>query len=179
MQRPSGRPPHPAGFTVIELIIVLLITGIVSTIALPRILPERTAAERGATVLASALTLAQRLAVEQQCNVIVGFDEAEAALRLHVDADHDGAVGPGERVTRVALGEDVRVVRVTFDPGVSGLPEVTFHRNGSASSAGSTELSGRSDAPEEGRRVALTRATGRVSLYRFAGGDWEPAEVRP
>jgi prepilin-type N-terminal cleavage/methylation domain-containing protein len=182
--------PFRDGFTLVELIIVALVIALMSAIALPAITPQRTAPEGGAQVLMTALMMAQRMAVTEQRNVIVRFDIAAADVVLHVDANHNGQVDAGERVSRVSLGEDVQLGTpappragetppVTFSDRIDGMPAVTFRRNGAASEAGAVYLTWRRAEPVDGRLVSLARATGRSEVYRFVGGSWQPAAVRP
>jgi prepilin-type N-terminal cleavage/methylation domain-containing protein len=182
--------PQRGGFTLIEVIIVAVLLGIVSAVAIPAIVPNRSAPEEGAQVLATTLMMAQRMAVTEQRNVIVRFDVPASAVVIHLDANHNETVDAGERVQRVALGDAVELGTevtprsgetppVTFTDRIDGMPAVTFLRNGAASEAGAVYLTwARADSYDD-RLVSLTRATGRAEVYRYRSGGWEPVGVRP
>lgn len=174
----------------IEVIIVTVLLGIISAVAIPAIIPNRSAPEEGAQVLATALMMAQRMAVTEQRNVIVRFDVPASEVVVHVDANHNEEVDAGERVQRIALGDAVELGTgvtprsgetppVTFTDRIDGMPAVTFRRNGAASEAGAVYLTwARADSYDD-RLVVLTRSTGRAEVYRYRSGEWEPLRVRP
>ena len=178
-----------SGFTVIELLIVLIILGIVAAIVAPRIdlgRYEVESAMRGAGV---TLLTAQRQAVTRQHDVIVQFDQANQALRVHEDRDNDAAVDPGERVRGVPLGEHIVFGRgsaparpigadpITFTKTIGGLPALVFRRNGSASQFGGFYLTSRralnsGSHAEDARCAEIEAATGRLSWYRYGPPVW-------
>lgn len=179
--RYSTRP----GFTLIELIIVATMIGVVAAIAVPKIVPHRTAPEQGAQVLTTTLMMAQRMAVTEQRNVIVRFDMPAAEVVVHLDSNQNEEVDPDERVSRIPLGEGVQIgsaapardgetATVTFTDRIADMPAVTFRRNGSASEAGAVYLTWRRAEPADSRMVVLTRSTGRAEVYRYTGTGWAP-----
>lgn len=186
----SVEPTRSAGIrgvTLVELITVVTIIGILAAIAIPRIditgYRVNTAMQTAGLMLLSA----QRLAVTRQHDVIVGFDEGSAAIRVHEDADNDGVIDAGEHVRRRPLGDNVVFGRagappyaigagpVTFTQTRDGLRAVTFHRNGSASEYGGVYLTSRraaqSGRADETRALEVERATGRTTWYRH-GTQW-------
>lgn len=177
-----------AGFTLVEMLVVAFIIGAMGAIALPALVQGRNAPEEGARTLMGALMMAQRTAVVNQRNVIVRFDVDAATVRIHVDTNHDRAEGAGERVTAVPLGDAVRLGTVAGARGgerppvtfasLDGDPAVTFHRNGAASEQGAVYLTRPGASASEDRLVEVSRATGRLTLYRYSGSGWTPLEAR-
>ncbi len=178
-----------SGFTVLELLIVLIIIGIVSSIVAPRIDVGRHQVESAMRGAGVTLLTAQRHAVTAQHDVIVQFDLAGQALRVHEDRDNDGNVDAGERVRAIPLGEHVVFGRgaapagaigagpVTFTKMVGGLPAVVFRRNGSASQFGGFYLTSQRAANgsahvEDARYVTIEPSTGRLSWFRYGPPLW-------
>ena len=175
-----------AGFSLAELVYVLLIMGVLASIALPRIDMGRSRVDGGAMEIASHLMLAQRVAVLRQHDVRVLADTAAAALRMHEDRDNDGTQDVGEPVVMKALGDGVALAlagsqglhagsgAVTFAEGPEKMPVLVFHRNGSASEEGVLHVTsagaGRSD---HDRAVHVERATGLSTCWSRRTGAWQ------
>ena len=176
------------GYSLAEVLTVIALIGIITAMAVPRIDVsgrQATAAEQAAGL---TLTAAQRAAVARQHDVVVAFDVAAAAMRIHYDADNDGRIDGGELVRHEALGSGAVFGRagapayrigsgpVSFTRTQDGKPAVTFHRNGSASEEGGFYVtSARAEAertPRHARVVVVDRATGRPTwaTYRTEGG---------
>ena len=179
-----------SGFTFIEMIIVLSVIGLLTSIAAPMFSPGRWRADSAALEMAAALTSAQRLAVLRQHDVILTFLETDRAVRVHRDDDNDGNVDSGEDVRLVELPEtigfgmgsapsiagDLTSATVTFsDPGTGR--RLVFHRNGSASEAGRIylrPLQGSLSADATGARVlTVERSTGEIVCRSYISGAWE------
>ncbi|MEX1184252.1 MAG: GspH/FimT family pseudopilin [Gemmatimonadota bacterium] len=177
-----------AGFSLMEMLVVLMVIGIVTTIAMPRLdlLSMRVdSMERQVTM---TLARAQQLAMLRQHDVHVRFDTAGGALVLHADADNDGEVDGGETESRVELEKGVLFVLEGVPAGPAGAeaisfsrmhgtqPVLTYHRSGSASEAGGfylgTHRSVAGDEPGDARAVAVDRATGRVRRFNLKAGSW-------
>lgn len=180
------------GFTIVELLMVIVVLGILVTIALPRIDIQRFRVNGAVQALGTTMLTAQRQAVTEQHDVIVYFDTTGQLLRIHSDANNNGAIDAGEHTRPVRLGEGIvfgrgpaaaysgagtGIVNVTRVLG--GLQAVVFHRDGSASEAASfyitTVTAQRGNTrPQDARALVVERATGRSQWWRYtgAGGTW-------
>jgi Tfp pilus assembly protein FimT len=168
---------------------VVVIIGIMASIAIPRGGVATYKANSGAQVIASTLTYAQRQAISRQTDTRVAFDVANNELRIHEDADNDNVIDLGERVTVTPLPEGIVLGRgaaaargmgtavVNFTRTQGGLPIVIFRRDGSASESGGvyvTTIAGLSvGRTADVRAVEVSRATGRAAWFSFATGAWK------
>lgn len=171
---------NKAGFTMIELLIVVILVSLIAAFAAPRINLTRYKVEGGMMAVSSIMFGAQRMAVTKQHDIVVLFDEPNQMIYVHEDADNDGVRDAGERQRGYPLGEQVvfglngatarpmGTTAVTFTQVFQSLPAVVFHRVGSASEARGLYLtSRRANHPEDTRAIEVERSTGRVSWYRF------------
>ena len=178
-----------AGFTIIELLIVLVVVGIVVAMAAPKIDTVKYRLESDMQGVGMALLAAERQAITQQHDVIVTFDVAQGVVHIITDVNNNGVQDAGERERGVALSEGVVFGRagaparpmwpgpVTFTKLIGGFPALVFHRDGSGSEAGGFYLtSARAAAsgtrPEDSRAIELERATGRGTWYRYGPPVW-------
>lgn len=178
-----------SGFTLLELVVVMVIAGVVATIAVPRIDVGRVRASSAYRQVAMTLLAAQRSAVLKQHAVVLAFDTTRGLIRVHYDRNNSGVIDGGEEQTFVKLEEGVVFGRagvpalpmggsaITFSKRQDGLPALTFQRSGSATENGGFYLtSARAGSSarhrEDNRAFEVQRATGRASLYEYAGGSW-------
>jgi len=169
----SGCGYDATGFTLVELIAVLLIIGVIATIAVPRIDFQRSRVDSAGLRLASEMLSAQRVAVLRQHDVRVSFDVAGRRVTIHEDSNNDGGVDAGEPIRTEVLEEGVEFGAagaplfgsgegMTFrEEGEDSLPTVIFRRNGAASEEGGVHLTSVGQASDiRDRAVRVTRATG-------------------
>ncbi|HVX38665.1 MAG TPA: type II secretion system protein [Gemmatimonadaceae bacterium] len=184
-----------AGFTLAETMIVLVISGLMITLAIPRLDTSKYKADAVAQIVRTTLQNAQRNAITRQHDIVVSFDTTTERIRLIWDANNDGQATPGERVTYYGLENGI----LFTDPSVTGvsgtaiatpisgsnvaklngLPTVTFHRDGSVSSDAEIYISVPARGPKIYRAVTLTQATGRVDWYRLntTTNKWVPGNL--
>ena len=189
----TGRAPAgDAGFSLIELALVLIMIGLMSAIMMPNIAVARFQLDASVMEVGTGLQASQRLAVLRQHDLVISFDTTTGRMTVHSDANNDGAFQSGEDVRVVDLEEGVMFglggasgrpqgnTAVTFTNLHLGLPALTFHRNGSASQEGIIYLtsirSGSGGAyPEDTRAVEVERSTGRVRCFSFKTNSWTEA----
>jgi prepilin-type N-terminal cleavage/methylation domain-containing protein len=177
------------GFSMVELLSVIVIMGLLTAIALPKANIASYQANSGAQVVSSALSYAQRQAISRQADTRVAFDVPNNRLRIHEDRNNDNIIDAGERVTFANLPEGITFGRgtaaaramggglVTFTRAQGILPVLIFRRDGTASEDGGvyiTTIAGLSvDRTADVRAVEISRATGRVSWFSYATGVWK------
>lgn len=180
--------PEQEGFTLVEIIFVLILVGIMAGIMTPLFAPGRWRADSAVQELAMSLNGAQRLAVLQQHDVVLTFKVADREVAVLQDTNNNGQHDAGEDFYVIQLPETIGFSSgnapalpegagpISFAGG-SGDPSLTFHRNGSASTGGVIYL-----APVEGsmagnaegvRALTIERATGEVRCYSYRTGSWE------
>lgn len=181
------------GFTLIEVLIVIVIMGLVATFAIPRFNFEGYRVNSAVRAVTASLAYAQRLAISLQSDVRVSFDLANRRLRVHEDTNNDGVIGGGERVTYTNLGEGVTfgiggAPAVTYTNGVAGtqtfnilgtqggLPMIVFRRDGTASETCGFYLNSiralAAGSTAQVRAGEIIRSSGRIIWYSYATGTW-------
>ncbi|MBA2627967.1 MAG: prepilin-type N-terminal cleavage/methylation domain-containing protein [Gemmatimonadales bacterium] len=173
------------GFSMMELMVVIVMLGIMASMAISRINVTKLKVNSEARNMASTLTYAQRLAISLQSDVRVAFDVPNNRITILEDRNNNGIADAGERARVIALESGVIFGRasapaipaigggpVSFTRTLGGLPAAIFHRDGSSAEAGGFYLtSARSVAASlmlESRAIDITRATSRVTRYSYA-----------
>lgn len=191
--RPSRPRRLRPGFTMIEMIVVVVISGVMLTLAIPRIDTTKIKADAIAAIVRTTLQYAQRQAITRQHDMVVSFDTTGERIRTFWDSDNTGTITGTERITWRGL--DVGILFT--DPAVNGVsgtaihapvtgsqlkeltgyPTVTFHRDGSASTEAEIYIKVAAHGPPWYRAITLTQSTGRVDWYRLnaQAGKWVQA----
>ena len=186
----ATREPLRSGFTLVEVLFVMVMVVILASMMTPLFSPGRWRADSAVQELAAGLNAAQRLAVLRQHDVIVRFLLSERSVLILQDANNSGAQDDGEDGRTLDLPETVGfgsgtvpnlpagAAPVSF-PVRGGDPTLIFHRNGSANATGAVylrplegEMSG---APQGVRALTVERATGEVRCFSYRTGSWEDA----
>jgi type IV pilus assembly protein PilA len=169
------------GFTVAELMIVVVMIGILAGVAVPRLDWARWEADAAARTVRVTLQNAQRLAVMQQSTVVVGFDLTGTRMRVLEDVNGNLQKDTGERVRWVPLESRVQFATPSAPiPGVApggplvnvgsrtvdGYPSLVFRRDGSASATAAIYLRSQRQRRTAFRGIVVTQATGRVDWWR-------------
>jgi Tfp pilus assembly protein FimT len=174
------------------MLTVVVIMGMLLSLALPRSGIASYQANSGARVVATVLSYAQRLAISQQSDIRVGFDVPNRRLRLHEDRNNDNVIDANERVVFTNLPEGVTFGRgtaparplggavVTFSKTQGALPVLIFRRDGTASESGVvylTTIAGLSiDRTSDVRAVEVSAGPGRSTWTSFATGIWKVSQ---
>ena len=172
------------GFSMVEIIIVLVMMAVIARMALPKLNLSQFRADAAAQQVRSVFQTAQRTSLTRQYDVIVSIDTTQFGLRIAEDVNNDGTIQASEWKFWRPTGEGNKFAvppKGLNSPSVAssvvgaqlkivdGLKSVIFHRDGSTSTDAEiyvqSDYKGRSDY----RVVSVTRSTGRTELYRLAG----------
>jgi prepilin-type N-terminal cleavage/methylation domain-containing protein len=172
-----------SGFTLVELVIVVIMLGVIAAMAIPKLNMSQYRADGGAQQVRSVFQTAQRTSLTRQYDVIVSMDTVAGTLQIAEDVNNDGIIQSTEWKFKRSLGEGntfamppkgvngtvaASVVGATLKT-INGLPSVIFHRDGTSNSNTEIYLQSNYKGRVDFRAVTLTRATGRAELYRMAG----------
>jgi prepilin-type N-terminal cleavage/methylation domain-containing protein len=187
---PSHRRSDAHGFTLTEVLIVIIVGGILSAIAIPAFMTwaPKYRANGAARELFSELMAAKAKAISEGNNYIVSFDTGNNAYTIHDDDDGDGVQDMGESVRTVSIPASYEGIAYGYidannpsgDP-ISGVvtftgspPRVTFMPSGLANKLGAVYLKPADETTRKDRQRCITvLRTGRVRLYKHSGTSWE------
>lgn len=147
MQR-TGRPPRRrSGFTILELIVVVTLVGLLSSLAIWRLAPalSRAKVRRAASVMAADLQYAQMIAARQRQPVVVLVN---TSLKMYLVRDRAGTTVYRERF--LGPDTDYDVQSLTASPSAT----VELFPNGVATQTTTFTM----DLNGYQRQVKLTRA---------------------
>lgn len=177
------------GFTLMELLIVMALIGLIVAMAAPKIDFVKFRVDSAMQGIGTMLLAVERQAITQQHDIIIRFDVANNALRIHEDRNNNGLQDLGERVRAVPLGEAIVFGRgaatarpmgpgpITFTRVINGMKALVFHRDGSASEAAGFYLTSARAAAgttraKDARAIEIEAATGRAGWYKYNGTTW-------
>jgi type IV fimbrial biogenesis protein FimT len=151
-----------AGFTLVELSVVLVIFGIVSAIAIPGINKFLRSIEMNGEVqgFATTMRVVRQRSITENNNFVIYWDSTERKLKWWDDDNSNGVKdGPENFGESPALANWITVTNSSTNPFPSDT--VTFVPNGSASVSGSVIYSN-----PEGytRSLSVVRPTGMVTV---------------
>lgn len=181
------------GFTIIELAVVLIMVGIITGMAIPRLNYQRYRADAAARVTRAVLQSSQRMAIMRQTNMLVVFWVAGRRMFIIEDANNNYQFDTGERMRVRPLEEGAQFVVPTAQvPGttmpstaisgpnlatVLGSPSVAFLRDGASSSDVNIYICSARCIKDNQRALILTQASGRTESWRYAGTSWRRSSL--
>ena len=121
-----GRLFRSGGFTLVELVAVLVIMGVVAAYAAPRLVDNTAFSERGyADEIAASLRYARRIAIASDCNVrftvnAAGYNAAQQTACNPANAWAVGVQSPDRRALANATPAGVAVGAAVFEFRAAG-----------------------------------------------------------
>lgn len=189
MRHAHRRGTIRAGFTLVEVVVVMIMVGVIMALAMPHLDLQRYRTDAAIQTVRTVLQQAQRTALVRQYDVVISIDTAANALRWSEDANNDGTIQTTEHRRSYPLNDGVKFIvppvgvngAVTSSVvglhlgTMNGLPTVTFHRDGAATTNLELYIAGPADPDITYRAIVLTQGTGRTDyyLYNAQAGTWK------
>jgi len=196
--RRSRRARHERGYSLPELLVVLGILGVSTTIGVYVANTSGWRTSAAASDVARHLELARSQAAFNDFEVRIVFDPAGGSFRVHLDRNSDGDLDTniGETETRYVLSASAEHVLFGCPTGIVGVdgsavgdpvvlegdPPVATFRPGGRATAGFIYLIDDRDLergdPTKMRAITITEATGRVRLWKYDANATGPIPWR-
>ena len=158
----QGRRGRDAGFSLMELMVVLVLFGIVSAIALPGFNKFMRAMDLNnqMQILATNIRVVRQRAITENNNWVVYYDSTNKGWGWWDDDDNDGVKdGPEHYQAVTPLPGWITVTNSSTNPFASDT--LTFQPNGSASESGSVIFT---NPDGYTRSLSVVRPTGMVTV---------------
>jgi type II secretory pathway pseudopilin PulG len=192
--RPLHQTVARRGVTLIELVLVFVLVGILTALAIPIVNTPGFRADSEARNARTVLQMAQRLAITHQYDVVVGFDTINMRIRVLEDTNNNNIIDAGERVTYHGFENGIKFATPPSNIGLNGtvaghaitgthiqtlngLPSIVFLRSGSASSDVQIYLTSPRSVTADYRGIAVTQSTGRTTYSRLLNLVWTLANI--
>lgn len=160
-ERGASRPCREAGFTLTELMVVLVIAGILAAVAIPGLNKFLRSVDLNGQIQQAATTIrvVRQRAISENNNYVITWDDTIKGWGWYDDDNNNGVQdGTEKHQSPVALPAWITVTNSGTNPFAS--PIVTFFPNGSASESG-TCIYTNSDG--YARSLSIVRPTGMVT----------------
>ena len=178
----------------IELVLVFVLVGILSALAIPIVNAPGFRADAEARNTRTVLEMAQRLAITHQYDVVVSFDTVRMRIRVLEDTNNNSVADAGERVTWHGFEYGMKFAKPPSSTGLngttaatsitgtnlislSGMPSIVFLRSGSASTDAQIYLTSPRPYTDDYRGISVTQSTGRTTYSRYLHSLWRLASI--